>query len=345
VSEVRNLALLPKAHLHVHLEAAVRPEVARALAAECGVSIPPLSYTGDFSGFADAFLGLLELVTYPGMLERFILEAALDAAAEGVVYLELGVSPQYYAGRFGSTEAALEAVVAAAAAAAMQTGVTVGVMVTVDRTAGVDEAVELAELAVRFAGRGVVSLGLANNEVGHPAEQFEAAFAIAKAAGLASTPHAGELAGASAVAAVVDVLHADRVQHGIRVVEDERVVQRLTELDICLDVCPTSNVLLGIAPSLETHPLPRLLVAGVSCSINADDPTLFGASILDEYENCRSGMGLTDEQLAGCARSSVRHSPLDGDDLRSALDGIDAWLSSQPAAVTATSNLSKGNVR
>jgi adenosine deaminase len=345
VSEVRDLALLPKAHLHLHLEAAVRPEVARALAAECGVSLPPLSYTGDFSGFADAFLGLLELVTYPGMLERFILEAALDAAAEGVVYLELGVSPQYYAERFGSTEAALEAVLAASAAAAVQTGVAVGAMVTVDRTAGVDEAVELAELAARFAGRGVASLGLANNEVGHPANQFEAAFAIAKAAGLASTPHAGELAGASAVAAAIDVLHADRVQHGIRAIEDQRVVERLSELDICLDVCPTSNVLLGIASSYEAHPLPRLLEAGVACSINADDPTLFGAGILDEYENCRSAMGLTDEQLALCARSSVRHSPLGGDDLRAALDGIDAWLASQPATSTAPSNLSKGNAR
>lgn len=345
MSEVRDLALLPKAHLHLHLEAAVRPEVARALAEECGVSIPPLSYTGDFSGFADAFLGLLELVTYPGMLERFILEAALDAAAEGVVYLELGVSPQYYAGRFGSTEAALEAVVAAAAAADAQTGVTIGLMVTVDRTAGVAAAVELAELAASFAGRGVASLGLANNEVGHPAEQFEAAFAIAKAAGLASTPHAGELAGASAVTPAIDVLHADRIQHGIRAVEDQRLVGRLRELDVCLDVCPTSNVLLGIAPSLEAHPLPRLLAAGVACSINADDPTLFGASILDEYENCRSSMGLTDDQLALCARSSVRHSPLAGDDLRAALDGIDAWLSSQPATSAGSRNLSKGNPR
>jgi adenosine deaminase len=345
VSELRDLARLPKAHLHLHLEAAVRPELARALAAECGVSIPPLAYSGDFSGFAGAFLGLLELVSYPGMLARFILEAARDAAADGVVYLELGVSPQYYAEAFGSAEAALEAIVAATAEATSQTGVAVGVMVTVDRTAGVDESVRLAGLAARFAGRGVVSLGLANDEVGHPAEQFAAAFAIAKAAGLANTPHAGELVGAPSVTAAIDVLRADRVQHGIRALEDERVVARLRELDVCLDVCPTSNVLLGIAPSLESHPLPRLLAAGVACSINADDPTLFGASILDEYENCRSAMGLTDEQLAGCARSSVRHSPLDGDDLRAALDGIDAWLAEQPVAPTVPRHLSKGNAR
>ena len=345
MSEVRDLALLPKAHLHLHLEAAVRPDIARALAAECGVSIPPLAYSGDFSGFAGAFLGLLELVAQPGMLERFILEAALDAAAEGVVYLELGVSPQYYAGRFGSTEAALEAILAGAAAASMQTGVVVGVMVTIDRTAPVDEAVRLAELAARFATRGVSSLGLANDEVDHPAEQFEAAFAIAKAAGLASTPHAGELAGAPEVTAAIDVLRADRIQHGIRAVEDERVVERLGELDICLDICPTSNVLLGVAPSLESHPLPRLLAAGVACSINADDPTLFGASILDEYENCRSAMGLSDEQLAACARSSVRHSPLGGEKLRAALDGITTWLNSPPAAATDPSHLSKGNAR
>lgn len=332
MSDVRALALLPKAHLHLHLEAAVRPELAAALAADAGVTIPPLSYSGDFSGFAAAFLGLVGLVGEPGMLGRLILAAARDAVEDGVVYLELGVSPQYYAPRFGSAEAALVEILDAAANASEQTGVPIGLMVTVDRAAGVDEAIELAELAARHAGRGVVSLGLANNEVGHPGEQFEPAFAIAKAAGLACAPHAGELTGAEAVTVAIDSLRADRVQHGIRAIEDPRVVKRLHDLDICLDVCPTSNVLLGVVPSLEQHPLRCLLDAGVPCSINADDQTLFGASILDEYENCRSTMGLTDQQLALCARTSVLHSPLVGDALHAALAGIDAWLASPPTA-------------
>jgi adenosine deaminase len=134
--------------------------------------------------------------------------------------------------------------------------------------------------------------------------------------------------GPEAVVEAIDHLHADRIQHGVRAVEDPELLERLAGLDICLDVCPTSNVALGIAPSLGMHPLPQLLAAGVACSINADDPTIFGAGILDEYLSCRTEMGLSDEQLAECARTSIRYSSASESCRLQALAGIDSWIAS-----------------
>ncbi len=158
-----------------------------------------------------------------------------------------------------------------------------------------------------------------------------AAFAVARAAGLRCVPHAGELAGPGSVADALDLLHADRIMHGVRAVEDAGLVARLAERGICLDVCPTSNVMLSISPSLDRHPLPQLLAAGVACSVNADDPLLFGTSILGEYQLCRDELGLSDPQLADVARSSLRASAAPGTLVRSALAAVDAWLA-QPSA-------------
>lgn len=323
---LRDLARLPKAHLHLHLEAAVRPATVQALAAEIDLVVAPMPTAGDFAAFADVFLGMIRMLALPGALRRVVHEAAEDAAADGAVYVELGVSPRFYASSYGSTEAALAELADAAREAGHATGVEVGLMVTVDRTEPVEAALELARLAADHAGRGVVSLGLANNEVGFPAAPFAEAFAIARAAGLQVTPHAGELLGPESVAEALDVLGADRIQHGVRVLEDADLTARVAASGICLDVCPTSNTFLGLVPDVASHPLPQLLAAGVRCSINADDPTIFGVGVLDEYVLCRTEMGLDDDQLAACARTSIEHSSASAPTKASALAGIEAWL-------------------
>lgn len=119
-------------------------------------------------------------------------------------------------------------------------------------------------------------------------------------------PHAGELLGADSIAQAVDLLGARRVMHGVRCLEDPHLTARLAAQGVVLDVCPTSNVLLSVAPSLGEHPLPRLLAAGIQCTINADDPLLFDTSLLTEYERCRDHMGLSDAALAQIARTSLR---------------------------------------
>jgi adenosine deaminase len=205
-------------------------------------------------------------------------------------------------------------------------GVGVGALMTVDRTQPLAIAFEEAELAVAYAGSGVVSFGLANDEVGHPPEAFAEPFAVARDAGLLSCPHAGELEGPASVWGALDALGADRIQHGIRALEDPALVERLAAEGVCLDVCPTSNACLQVVPSIEAHPLPRLLEAGIRCSLNGDDPLFFGASLLDEYELCRDRLGLTDEHLAAVARASIDASGAPPALKSTTGAGIDTWL-------------------
>jgi adenosine deaminase len=215
------------------------------------------------------------------------------------------------------------------AAASTRHGLSIRWMPAVDRVFdSPEEGVRLAHMALAFKDAGVVSFGLHNDEVGFPATPFAEAFRIAADGGLLVTPHAGELEGPHHVVEAIDVLHADRILHGVRSIEQDGLPERLAELGICLDVCPTSNVMLSVVPDLASHPLPKLLDLGVRCSINADDPLLFGPGLLEEYEVCRSQLGLTDVQLASAARSSIECGGAPAHVRAAALAGIEAWLTS-----------------
>jgi len=167
---------------------------------------------------------------------------------------------------------------------------------------------------------------LHNDEVGHPPSDFVEGFRIAREGGLMITPHAGELESGHFVKDSVELLGAQRIQHGVRSFEVPGLVEQLAGAGICLDVCPTSNIMLGVFASLAQHPLPQLLAAGVPVTINADDPLLFGPGLLDEYELCRREFALTDEQLAAIARTSIEYSGAPDALKTTALAGIDAWL-------------------
>jgi adenosine deaminase len=184
---------------------------------------------------------------------------------------------------------------------------------------------------VRRRDEGIVALGLHNDEIGHPPADFVDAFRIALDGGLLSTPHAGELEHGGYVRDSIDLLGAHRIQHGIRAVEVDGLVERLAAEEICLDVCPTSNLLLGVVPSLAVHPVGALLDAGVPCSVNADDPLLFGPGVLEEYELCRAEFGFDDDRMAAIARASIVHSGAPDELKRDAIAGIDAWLAAAPA--------------
>jgi adenosine deaminase len=194
-----------------------------------------------------------------------------------------------------------------------------------DRTRDVAEAEELAQLAASRAESGVVAFGLANDEVGHPPEPFAKAFRMATEAGLISAPHAGELVGAESVRGALDTLHARRIAHGVRAIEDPELVARLVAEQICLDVCPTSNLLLAVVPSLDAHPLKRLVEAGVRCTLNGDDPLLFGPGLLEEYQLARDVLDLTDDQLAFVARCSVQDSGAPAELIATAVTKIEEW--------------------
>lgn len=291
-----------------------------------GVTIAPVQNFKDFGEFARYYQGLLAVLSNPENLARLFRELAEDAGAEGVVYAEVAVCPQFYTATFGSIDSSLEFMIAQAGRAAAATGVELGLMVTADRAAPVEEAERLATLAARHCGAGVTAFGLANDESAFPGEPFENAFTIARAAGLVCAPHAGELKGPEAIDHAVARLHASRVQHGITALADHALVSRLRDADVCFDICPTSNVLLSLVESIEEHPLPRMLDAGLRCSINADDPVMFRTSILNEYELCRDSLGLTDPQLAECARNSIAFSSATAARKQHAFAQIDGWM-------------------
>jgi adenosine deaminase len=324
----RPLDQLPKAHLHVHLEGAMRPSTLSELCEAQGTEVPTIAATyGTFADFQELYVSARGAVRSVDDLVRLVREVVEDAAADGATWIEPAVNLREHRS-LGSDDLVLETLVAAGRQAAAATGVGVGWLVTVDRTQSPDLALEQATVAARYAGDGVVSMGLANNEAAGAPEPFGPAFAVARAAGIISAPHAGEHGGPESVRGALDALGAQRIQHGVRSVEDANLVRRLADDGICLDVCPTSNVSLSVIASLPTHPLPELLDAGIPCSINADDPLLFGVGLLDEYVVCRDQLGLDDVVLASCARASIEHSGAPGDLKRRTLAAIDGWLRS-----------------
>lgn len=322
----RDLLALPKGHLHLHMEAAMRPATLAELAGRMNLPVPDTTTFTGFTEFSTVYRTLLTVMSVPEHLELVIQQIFEDQAAQGVTYVELGVSSTFYTTIYGSDAAALEAMAGFARAAAERSGVAFGLMATIDRTAGYDRSLTVAEAAAQMAGRGVVSLGLAADERGFPCADFADAFAIARDAGLHATPHAGELVGPESVWEAIDILGASRVQHGVRAIEDPALVAALAERGTPLDVCPTSNDLLDVVEEIGSHPLPLLLEAGVRCSINADDPIIFGPDILAEYELCRTALGLSDEQLAACAWTSIETTSAPDDVKAAAKARIDAWL-------------------
>ena len=267
----------------------------------------------------------------PDAIRRLVREAAEDDAAEGSRWLEIQVDPSGYAAGFGGITAFTELVLDAAREASQATGVHVAVVVAANRTRHPLDARTLARLAAQYAGRGVVGFGLSNDERRGEAPAFARAFAIAERAGLLSTPHAGELCGPDSVRSCLDSLGAVRLGHGVRAVEDPRLVTELASRGVACEVCPTSNVALGVYRSLQDVPLRRLYEAGVPVALGADDPLLFGSRLVDQYAAAREVHGFSDADLAELARMSVRASSAPPDVRAELLTAIDTWLLVEPS--------------
>jgi adenosine deaminase len=324
---------LPKAHLHVHLEGAMRRSTLSDLARHYDARLPsPPTTFGSFADFGALYFAAAGLLRSLDDLARLVGEVVEDAASAGAVWIEPAVHLPDHT-RLGEPQTVLDTLLDAGSVAEEATGVGVGWLITADRTLDPTLAVTQAEIAVRNAGRGVVAFGLANDESASPPELFADAFAIANAGGLIAAPHAGEHRGPEAVRSALDVLGADRIQHGVRAIEDDELVGRLAGQSVCLDVCPTSNVALSVVPDLAHHPLPMLLERGVACTINADDPLLFGVDLLHEYEVARDVLHLGSADLARCARTSIDHSGAPAAIKSKTGGSIDAWLATAHTTV------------
>jgi adenosine deaminase len=336
-SVMRDLAALPKAHLHLHFTGSMRHATLLELAERDGIRLPdqlvsqwpPQLSAADEKGwfrFQRLYDVARSVLRTHDDVYRLVREAAEDDVAEGGRWLEIQVDPSGYGARFGGITAFTDLVLDAAAVAARDTGLGIAVVIAANRTRHPLDARTLARLAAQYAGRGVVGFGLSNDERRGSTAEFAPAFAIAERAGLLLVPHGGELRGPDHIAVCLDALNPGRLGHGVRSAEAPDLLARIVEAGIALEVCPTSNVALGVYSSLAEVPLPTLLDGGATVALGADDPLLFGSRLLGQYAAMRAAHELTDETLAELARMSVRASCAPPSVQAAILAEIDAWL-------------------
>jgi adenosine deaminase len=259
-------------------------------------------------------------------VHRLVLEAAQDERVEGSGWLEIQVDPTSYAPRLGGLIPALEIILDAMDDAVRETGLGMRLLVAANRMKHPLDARTLARLAVRFRDRGIVGFGLSNDERRGFARDFDRAFSIAREGGLLAAPHGGELTGPSSVRDCLDDLHASRIGHGVRAAEDPALLTRLAERYVTCEVCPASNVALGVYDKPEDVPLRTLWDAGVPMALGADDPLLFGSRLAAQYSIAREAHGFTDAELAELARQSVRAASMPAEIREKVLADIDGWL-------------------
>jgi adenosine deaminase len=338
---VRDLLTLPKAHLHLHFTGSMRHETLLELAERDGIVLPdslvsewpPRLSAADEKGwfrFQRLYDVARSVLRTEGDVRRLVREAAEDDVRDGGRWLEIQVDPSGYGGRFGGITAFTDLVLDAVQEASRETGLGMAVVIAANRTRHPLDARTLARLAAQYAGRGVVGFGLSNDERRGTTSEFAAAFAIAERAGLTLAPHGGELLGPESIRTCLDALHADRLGHGVRSAEDPALLDRIVDAGVVLEVCPVSNVALGVYSDLTSVPLPTLLDAGATVALGADDPLLFGSRLAGQYATMRAAHDLTDADLAELARMSIRGSRAPEDLQRGLVAEVDQWLAAEP---------------
>lgn len=307
-SEIQTLRTMPKAELHVHLQGSTRPETLLKLARRNAIDLPYDTLDGlrewytfrDFDHFIDIYDLICECFRTPDDIELATHEFIEGQAAQNIIYSEVTYTPN----RRMPFDEQLDAINRARAWGEAEHGVKVGIVIDIPREESPEVGLMLADWAISGMGKGVVAFGQGGVEVGIPPDKFTAAFARAREAGLPAVPHAGETAGADCIWGAVEAVGAVRIGHGVRCLEDPSLVDVLRERQIVLEVCPTSNVLLGVAPSLAEHPLPRLIEAGLIVTINSDDPPMFNTTLTEEYMRCANAFGWDFEMVERLSRNA-----------------------------------------
>ena len=295
----------------MHLEGTAPPALVRRIAARNGIQLPAGLFDSSerfaYSDFLD-FLRTYDLaasVIRTGDDYRDVTYEYLAACArDGAIYVELTASPDHAALVGLSDEEHLDGIARGIDDARRDHGIEARVLMSCVRNFGVERALRVARYAAERPHPYVVGFSMAGDEENYPAHEYAKAFRVAADAGLGCTVHAGEWAGADSVRAALQ-LPVTRISHGVRSIEDPALVAELAERGIVLECCPTSNVVLGVFPSYEQHPLPRLVAAGVRVTLGSDDPPYFGASVGGEYAICRERFGLDDDALLAITRTAI----------------------------------------
>jgi adenosine deaminase len=317
MSSHSEIAALPKVELHLHLEGSLRPATLLALGQRHGIDLGTDSEAElsaryryeSFDDFLRMFMQGLEVLLDAGDFAAATVALAAELAAQNVRYAEVTTTPFNHHRRSIPMEDYVEGLNEGRRRARIEHGVELAWICDIPREL---EVPDLGFTADFITGPrppdGVVAIGLGGPEVGFPPELFEASFRKAKAAGLGAVPHAGETVGPVSVWGALRFLHADRIGHGVRSVEDPELIDHLAEHEILLEVSMTSNVLLKVAPSLEAHPVKQLIESGVLVSLNTDDPAYFGTDLTTELRLAHDVHGLEVDQLREMQRRALRAS-------------------------------------
>ncbi|MGE0421024.1 MAG: adenosine deaminase [Reyranellaceae bacterium] len=319
------IATLPKAELHCHIEGAMAPALAHAIAGRNGITLPASLFTAQ-GGYAwrnfdefltayDAAAGAMRTAEdYTELMYGYL----AACAAEGAIYVEMFTSPDHAIAIGLGHAAQIAALAAGIDRAEAEFGIVSRLIPCCLRHLGPDRALDVARLVVAEPHPYVVGFGMAGDELMHVPADFAPAFRVADSAGLACTVHAGEVAGAHSVRDAIAALPVSRIGHGVRAIEDPALVGELTRRGIVLEVCPGSNLALGLYRDAVTHPLRRLLEAGCRVTLNSDDPAFFATSIGNEYAMAGTQMGLSASQLLAITRTAIDAAFVD-DETRRAL--------------------------
>jgi adenosine deaminase len=332
---------LPKAELHVHLEGALEPQLALAFAARNGVALRfgSTEELREAYRFTDlqSFLDLYYECTATLVTEQDFYELTLSylqrAARDHVRHVELFFDPQSHSSRGVAFETVINGIRRALDLGKSRCGISSGLIMCFLRHLSADDAMETLQSALRFR-HWLVGVGLDSSELGHPPEKFVKVFDRARQEGWRLVAHAGEEGPPEYIWQALDRLGAERIDHGVRAIEDPVLMRRLATEQIPLTVCPLSNIKLGVFPSMGQHSLKRLHEAGLLVTINSDDPAYFGGYVSDNYLAAQQALGLIREDIQRFAANSFKASFLPAEDKQVLLDELDQYVGSSTASST-----------
>lgn len=316
---------IPKAELHLHIEGTLEPELAFALAARNGVPLPYADTDAlreayqfsDLQSFLNLYYELMAVLRTEDDFADLADAYLARAAAQGVRHAEIFFDPQAHISRGVGIGTVVEGLGRALDRSEAVHGVSTQLIMCFLRDESAESAMETLQAAKPYLGR-IVGVGLDSAEVGHPPVKFREVYEAAAALGLRRVAHAGEEGPPSYITEALDVLGVERIDHGLRCVEDPELVARLVRDQVPLTLCPLSNVRLRTVDVLEEHPLPAMLDAGLLCTVNSDDPAYFGGYVEDNFLAVREALGLSPDRLRDLARNSFLASFLDDDEERRA---------------------------
>ncbi|MDI9635542.1 adenosine deaminase [Geitlerinema splendidum] len=310
---------MPKVELHVHMEGSIRPETVLELSRRNSVPLPADTLEGlrewytfrDFPHFVEVYVAVSKCIRSPQDIE-FIARQFLEGQKEqNILHSEVTYTAstiQQFCGIPWDEQ--IDALERAIEFGKRELGVSMLLIVDIVRGCLAEEGLAVAKMAVSGKDRGVGALGLAGQENKVPANLYETAYDYARAHDLPIIPHAGETQGPDSIWDAWKQTGCQRIGHGVRCLEDPELVRQLVANNVVLEVCPSSNVCLGVVPDLASHPLPKLVEAGLTVTINSDDPPMFSTSLSEEYCRCSEAFGFDEAQLKSFAQTAARHSLL-----------------------------------